>query len=349
MRVSDFDFDLPKSFIAQKPVDPRDNCRLLVFNTMENSVQHLRFFDIVDFLDPNDVLVLNTSKVIPARIIFSENGKECEIFLLKDLGGGEFLVLTRPGRKFPTGKVFSLSPRLKFEVRNIFEDGSRTIRFVGTYSPEIFTELLALGTIPLPPYLKADDGVSFADYQTIYATEDGSVAAPTAGLHFTENLLNDISRRGVETEELILHVGQGTFAPVKSENISDHKMHSEEYFISKDTASRLNFSRSQGKRFIAVGTTCVRTLESNFSLRNDFSSGRNETDIFIYPGVHEWRVVDGLITNFHLPKSTLLMLVASFLEHKGVVRPRERLLELYELAKSENYRFFSFGDAMFIY
>ncbi len=338
MKTSDFDFELPEEYIATSPTVPRDNCNLLVFNTATGAVFHKKFFEIGEFLNVNDVLVLNRSKVIPARFLFDKK----EIFLLKKLDNDSYQVLVRPGKFFKLGVKFEIDKHFFGEVRNVLDDGTRVVSFSGANVAE---KIKSFGKIPVPPYIKADLK-NPEDYQTIYAKEEGSVAAPTAGLHFTEKLFEELRNKGVQFEEVILHVGRGTFLPVNVEKLEDHVMHSEVFEMPEDTAFGLNRAVDENKRIIAVGTTSVRVLESNFN--DKFRSLSAETDIFIYPGKYKWKVVDGLITNFHLPKSTLVMLVASFLEHKGVENPVDKVLELYEIAKENNYRFYSFGDAMLL-
>ncbi len=344
MKTSFFDYNLPKKFIAQSPVSPRDSSKLMVYNTSTGEVLHKKFKNIGEFLGPKDVFVLNRSKVIPARILFKRDGKEREIFLLKQLGDDSFEVLVRPGKVFKKGLKIQINKELLCEVTNVLEE-SRTVRFFTSKKSDLNKILEKCGSVPLPPYIK-NKKVDAKSYQTVYAKEKGSVAAPTAGLHFTRSLIEKLKKKGVCFEEIILHVGRGTFSPVKTENIEEHKMHFEDFEISSETAKRLNFHKMHGKRIIAVGTTTVRVLESSFN--GKFSGKIGSTNIFIYPGKHNWKAADCLITNFHLPKSTLIMLVASFLEHKGIKNPVQKVLELYELAKSKNYRFYSFGDAMFL-
>ena len=345
MRTQDFNYYLPEQYIAQNPATPRDSSRLLVFDTEKDTVSHFRFRDISKFLHKNDALVLNESKVIPARILFDYKGKECEIFILKKVNKVCFECLVRPGKIFKVGVEVRINANLSITVDSITEFGGRILEFHGR---NVVSEIRKLGHMPLPPYIK-NTSAKDVRYQTVYASKEGSVAAPTAGLHFTKGLLHDLKDNGVDIEKVILHVGLGTFMPVKSDIIEDHKMHSEFFVISKRTADNLNSVRSNGGRVIAVGTTSVRVLESTYDSKKGFVSKSGDTDIFIYPGHHKWQAVDALVTNFHLPKSTLLMLVSSFLENKGVKNPTEKLLELYEIAKENKYRFYSFGDAVFIY
>ncbi|MDP2642611.1 MAG: tRNA preQ1(34) S-adenosylmethionine ribosyltransferase-isomerase QueA [Candidatus Peregrinibacteria bacterium] len=364
-RTSDFDYVLPKSFIAQNPVTPRDSSKMLVYDTANDKIYHKHFRDIVEYLKTGDTLVVNRSRVIPARILFGGHfGKpQKEIFLLKEESENIFNVLVKPGRLFLDGKSFIVAPDLHGEVLEILEDGTRNVKFWNPMAEDGFStevsdstvhELLEkYGRAPLPPYIK-ESTADFSQYQTVYAKEKGSVAAPTAGLHFTPALISKIRGVGVNMQEVLLHVGRGTFLPVSTEKLTEHKMHSEFYVFSKENADALNEAKNgiiggaknHSNRIIAVGTTSVRVLESVYD--NGFEPKSGETDIFIYPGKHEWKTVSGLITNFHLPKSTLIMLVASFLEHKGVKDPVAKILSLYEVAKENNYRFFSFGDAMMI-
>ena len=334
MKTSVFDYDLPKRFIAQEPASSRDHSKMMVFDRSTDRIQHKHFYDLLDLLDENDVLIVNKSKVIPARIIFEIDEKEREIFILRNLGDNKFKVLVRPGRFFKIGRKFHLDDVVFGEVEKVFDDGARIIQFND--------KIDRFGEVPLPPYITNHD-VEFSKYQTVYADPEGSVAAPTAGLHFTGELIQSLIKKGVCIEEVVLHVGRGTFLPVSTDDIRDHVMHSEYFELTDDTARRLDSHRKNGKRLIAVGTTSVRVLESSFVEGKGFIPNSKETDIFIYPG-YKWKAVDALITNFHLPKSTLLMLVASFLNDNDV----EKTKELYELAKEQNYRFYSFGDCMFL-
>lgn len=336
MKTNDFNYNLPKKFIAQKPVSPRDSSKLMVFNTKNSKILHRKFRNITEFLQKGDVLVVNRSKVIPARIIFKVSGKEKEVFLLRELKPQKYKVLVRPGRFFKIGAKFFLDKNVFGEVLEILDDGTRIIGFN--------SDVEKFGEVPIPPYIK-NKNVKFSQYQTVYAKEKGSVAAPTAGFHFTSRLLRELRKKGVQIEEIILHVGRGTFLPVSTERITDHVMHSEYFEFSKNVAEQLNQAKKEGRRIIAVGTTSVRVLES--CCKNKFVPRCGETDIFIYPG-YKWRAVDALITNFHLPKSTLIMLVAAFLEGKGVRNSVKEVLGLYGVAKKKNYRFYSFGDSMLI-
>ncbi len=346
--TSDFDYELAKSFIANSPIDPRDTSKLLVYDSANNVVQHKHFYDIVDLLDTKDLIVRNKSKVIAARIIFQMNGAEKEIFLLKQLSDFRYHVLVEPGKSFKKGRQISLTKGLKCLVEEVLDDGSRIVKFTNKTKGSLDNILDSIGKTPLPPYIE-NKNLDLNHYQTVYADKKGSVAAPTAGLHFTKSLTQKLKNKGVKVEEVILHVGRGTFSPILTDNIEDHKIHSENLILSNENAKNLNKFKKENYKFIAVGTTSVRVLESCYDTVKGFSSYEGETDIFIYPGQYQWKMVDKLITNFHLPKSTLIMLVASFLEHKGVKEPVKKILSLYEIAKKENYRFYSLGDAMFIF
>ncbi|MFA7685409.1 MAG: tRNA preQ1(34) S-adenosylmethionine ribosyltransferase-isomerase QueA [Candidatus Gracilibacteria bacterium] len=348
-KTEDFNYSLPKRFIAQNPVSPRDGSKLLVFDAQKNAICHKKFFKISDFLKKGDVLVVNVSKVIPARIVFHEGSSEREIFLLKDCDNNCYQAMVRPGKLFKIGKSFKISVGVECVVKEILDDGTRIIEFILKDKRRKIAKMIAeIGKIPFPPYV-GETSARPDQYQTVYAKTDGSVAAPTAGLHFTPSLIKKLKNKGVEVEEVLLHVSRGTFLPVKSEYVHEHKMHSECFTLDKKTAENLNRAKKEGKRIIAVGTTTVRVLESCYDLERGFVSQSGETDIFIYPGKYEWKIVDALITNYHLPKSTLLMLVSSFLESKGVKKSVEKLMDLYEIAKKEDYRFYSFGDAMFLF
>ena len=339
MNVSDFDFDLPETLIAQHPVEPRDASRLMVVNRDSGRVEHHTFRDLVALLQMGDVLVLNNTRVIPARLIGEKEGTEAkiEVLLLKRLELDVWEALVKPGKRLKVGqKVCFGNGILEGELQAILENGNRRIHF--TYSGVFETILDTLGTMPLPPYITAqldDQG----RYQTVYAKERGSVAAPTAGLHFTPELLGELRKKGVEIVEILLHVGLGTFRPVKVEEIREHVMHSEYYRVDPKVADRINQAKQDGRRVIAVGTTAARTLES-VGRQERVVPGEGWTDIFIYPG-YSFQVVDALLTNFHFPKSTLIMLVSA-------LAGRELILKAYEMAVEERYRFYSFGDAMLI-
>ncbi len=340
MKTSDFYYDLPKELIAQDPLADRSSSRLLVLDRRDGRIEHRVFTDITDYLRPGDCLVLNDTKVIPARLIGNkeDTGAEVEVFLLKRRDEGVWETLVRPGKKLRCGAVVSFgNDLLKCEIIEVLPDGNRLVRFI---YDGIFEEILdRLGQMPLPPYIthKLEDKNR---YQTVYARYEGSAAAPTAGLHFTEWLLDKIRDKGINICFVTLHVGLGTFRPVKVEDISEHHMHSEWYEITKETADTINRTKEAGGRIICVGTTSCRTIESASDENGIVQPGSKETDIFIYPG-YRFKVLDCLITNFHLPESTLLMLVSA-------LAGRENILNAYGCAIEERYRFFSFGDAMFI-
>ncbi len=340
MDVKDFYYELPKELIAQDPLEDRSASRLMVLNRATGEAEHKGFKDILDYLKPGDCLVINNTKVIPARLFGVKEGTQAkiELLLLKRRGDDVWETLVKPGRKAKTGTKISFGEGiLTGEILAVEEDGNRLIRF--DYEG-IFEEILdRLGQMPLPPYI-THQLKDKNRYQTVYARYEGSAAAPTAGLHFTEELLEQVRARGVKIAEITLHVGLGTFRPVKTENILDHHMHSEYYRISAEAAEKINRAKDEGHRVIAVGTTSTRTLEAAADVNGRLAETSGWTDIFIYPG-YEFRVIDGLITNFHLPESTLVMLVSAF-------AGREHVLSAYELAVQERYRFFSFGDAMLI-
>ncbi len=339
MKTHDFWYDLPEELIAQTPLEKRDASRLMVMSRRTGEVSHRHFYDIIDYLNPGDCLVMNDSRVLPARLLgHRPTGGAVEVLLLRDLGEKRWECLCKPGRKMQEGQqvVFG-NGELTATVREVQEDGNRVVEF--DYEG-IFLEVLErLGKMPLPPYIKAE----LQDqerYQTVYSRESGSAAAPTAGLHFTEELLDKIRRKGVKTAFVTLHVGLGTFRPVKAEEITDHHMHAELCMMNQETADLLNETRRDGGRIICVGTTSCRTLESLVNEDGSFAAKSKWTEIFIYPG-YTFKAMDGLITNFHLPESTLVMLVSAF-------AGREHVLNAYAQAVQERYRFFSFGDAMCI-
>jgi S-adenosylmethionine:tRNA ribosyltransferase-isomerase len=337
-KKSDFYYYLPEEQIAQTPVEPRDSSRLLVYNREKDTIEHRIFRDIIDYLQAGDVLVLNNTKVLPARMYaHTQNGGVVEVLLLKRIDKDVWEVLVKPGKKCTVGKKLTISDELSLTVEGITETGERIVRFeyVG-----VFEEILErVGTMPLPPYIK-QKLENQKRYQTVYAKTDGSAAAPTAGLHFTPELLQKIRDKGVEIAEVLLHVGLGTFRPVKEDIITDHKMHSEYYEVGEVAADIINRAKKEGRRIIAVGTTSVRTLESVADENGFVKPCHGNTEIFIYPP-YKFKCVDALITNFHLPESTLIMLVAA-------LTGREKILSIYETAVKEKYRFFSFGDAMFV-
>lgn len=340
LKKSDFYFDLPKELIAQDPLEERSSSRLLVLDRYTGAVSHHGFREVIDFLRPGDCLVLNNTKVIPARLLGEREGTgaHVEVLLLKRKGSDLWETLVKPGKKCRPGTRLSFgNGLLKAEVLEVVEEGNRLIRF--EYEG-VFEEVLdRLGEMPLPPYIthKLQDKNR---YQTVYAKYEGSAAAPTAGLHFTVELLKEIEAKGIRLAYVTLHVGLGTFRPVKEENVLEHHMHSEYFQVSEETARIINGTRSQGGRVICVGTTSCRTVESAADENGLVHSGSGSTEIFIYPG-YRFKVLDGLITNFHLPESTLIMLVSA-------LAGRENVMRAYEEAVRERYRFFSFGDAMLI-
>jgi len=336
MHLADFDYHLPKELIAQRPLKDRDQSKLMVLNRTDQTIEHHQFFELPDLLDKNSVLVLNESKVIPARLRFRMGNGHAEILLVKPIHDDVWECMVRPGRRFEPRTEVQIDTECSFHVKNITPHGLRTIKF----SCDDFKAYLQKhGHTPTPPYIK--DEVEDPDvYQTVYAKEEGSVAAPTAGFHFTSRVFDALKKKGIQTEFITLHVGLGTFQPVKTDNITEHPMHSEWFSLSDDTAERLNKAKKDGKRIVAVGTTSVRVLETCSNSDRKLTPCSGETDIFIYPG-YQWKFVDQLITNFHVPKSTLVMLVSSF-------AGRDFTLKAYETAKREHYRFFSFGDSMLI-
>lgn len=340
MRVSDFNFDLPEGLIAQEPLKDRQMSRLMIVDKESGQIEHGIFKDIIDYLEEGDCLVLNDTRVIPARLIGEkeETGGKIEFVLLKRINGDVWEVILKPGRRAKIGARFIFGKgELKAEIVDIIEEGNRLVRF--EYDG-VFEEILdRVGIVPLPPYItkKLEDSER---YQTVYSRLRGSAAAPTAGLHFTNELLNKITEKGVKIAYVTLHVGLGTFRPVKTENILEHKMHSEFYSLGSDACEKINNSRNNKKKVIAVGTTSCRVLETAGKDNGFLEEGTGWTNIFIYPG-YTFKVVDKIITNFHLPESTLIMLISAF-------AGREKILKAYETAIEEKYRFFSFGDAMFI-
>ena len=340
MKLEEFDYNLPEELIAQTPIKQRDASRLMVLDKKNGELVHKHFYDIIDYLNPGDTLVLNDTKVLPARLIGEKVSTKAviEVLLLKNKEGDTWECLVKPARRIHVGDVVSFGDGLlKLTCTEVKDEGIRV--FDASYEG-IFYELLdKLGTMPLPPYIheKLEDKDR---YQTVYAKEIGSAAAPTAGLHFTEELLERIKEKGINVVYLTLHVGLGTFRPVKVEDVTKHKMHSEFYSLSSEVANILNKTRENGKRIIAVGTTSTRTLETVYEKFGEFREDNGFTDIFIYPG-KEVKSIDGLITNFHLPKSTLIMLVSA-------IAGKDNILNAYNTAVKEKYRFFSFGDAMFI-
>ena len=339
MKTRDFWYDLPEELIAQTPLQKRDSSRLLVMDKDSGTVSHRHFFDVLDYLQPGDCLVMNDSRVLPARLLgHRPTGGAVELLLLRDLGNKQWECLAKPGRKLQAGQeVLFGDGSLTATVVSVKEDGNRIVAF---HYEGIFLEVLErLGKMPLPPYIR-EELQDQERYQTVYSKQVGSAAAPTAGLHFTNELLEKIRQKGVQTAFVTLHVGLGTFRPVKAETIAEHHMHSELCMITEKTAAILNATKAAGGRVICVGTTSCRTLESLVKADGTFEAASKWTEIFIYPG-YQFQAMDGLITNFHLPESTLVMLVSAF-------AGRERVLRAYEEAVQEKYRFFSFGDAMMI-
>ena len=337
-KKSDFYYDLPESQIAQTPAEPRDSSRLLVYDRKKKKIEDKIFRDIADYLQAGDVLVVNNTKVIPARMYaLTPHGGVVEVLLLKRYDLRTWEVLMRPGKKGKIGVKMTIGDKLSFEVKDITETGERIIEF--SYEGTFEDVLNEVGTMPLPPYIR-EKLENQARYNTVYSKVDGSAAAPTAGLHFTDALLEKLKNKGVEIAEVLLHVGLGTFRPVSEEIITDHKMHSEYYEIGEESAEIINRAKREGRRVIAVGTTSVRTLESVAADDGTVRACSGNTEIFLYPP-YKMKCVDALVTNFHLPESTLIMLVAC-------LTGREEILNVYEYAVENKYRFFSFGDACLI-
>lgn len=340
MKTSDFDYNLPEELIAQTPVEPRDHSRLLVYDRADGSIRHLHFYDLPRFLNAGDVMVINDTRVIPARLLGEkeETHVPVEILLLKRLEKDLWEALVRPGRRLAPGTWCSFGDGLlRAEIVDRAPEGARLVRF---HYQGVFEEILdRLGQMPLPPYIheRLQDRER---YQTVYAREEGSAAAPTAGLHFTPELLEQIREKGVEIVPVLLHVGLGTFRPVKEEDVSQHQMHVEHYEVTPEAAERINRARAEGHRCVCIGTTSVRTLETASTEDGLVHAQNGDTGIFIMPGYH-FKATDALVTNFHLPQSTLLMLISALMG-------REEALRVYNIAVEEKYRFFSFGDAMLI-
>ena len=342
MNRSDYYFDLPQELIAQYPADPRDHSRLLVMDRLSGKLEDRVFYNIVDYLRDGDVIVINNSKVIPARLYRKKKtGANIEILLLKQLGNNSWECLVRPGKRLQKGTEVIISEELGLyaTVDDYLEDGKRTVTFSYPDSTNFYTILDEVGKMPVPPYI-TKELENNDDYQTVYAKPLGSAAAPTAGLHYTEELIEKIKQNGVEFAEVTLHVGLGTFRPVKEEDITKHIMHSESYSIDEKNAGIIQKAKDEGRRVICTGTTSCRTLESIYAKYHTICACHEDTDIFIYPG-YEFKVMDGLITNFHLPESTLIMLVCAFAGY-------ENTMNAYKHAVDDKYRFFSFGDAMLI-
>lgn len=339
MKTSDFFYELPEQLIAQHPAEPRDSSRLLVIDRKTGAWEDKVFTDVIDYLRAGDVLVVNNTKVIPARLIGHRKGftGEVEFLLLRRIDYTHWRCIVRPGKKLNVGAEVVFSDQLSARVTERGEEGERVVEFI---FDGVFEDILSkVGAMPLPPYIK-EKLTDNSKYQTVYSKIDGSAAAPTAGLHFTEALLDKIRAKGVKIVEILLHVGLSTFRPVKAENIEDHKMHNEYYEISEAAAAEINAAKAEGRRIVSVGTTSVRTLESAADKPGHVVAGSGNTEIFIYPP-YEFKIVDVLITNFHLPESTLLMLVSAFMG-------REKILAAYKHAVDSKYRFFSFGDACLI-
>ena len=339
---STYYYDLAEEQIAQTPIEPRDHSRLLCYNRKTEKIEHKHFYDILDFLKPGDVLVVNNSKVLPARLFGfkSTTGAKIEILLQKRIDLKNWEVIAKPQKRLAVGTEIIFNENIKCFVTEIGDYGSCKVRFEYSDDKPFEAHLIEIGTMPLPPYIK-EKLKNQNRYQTVYAKVNGSSAAPTAGLHFTKELIEKIKAKGVEFVEVLLHVGLGTFRPVKEDNIKDHEMHSEYFEISPEVADTINKAKAEGRRVIAVGTTSIRVLESGVDENGKLQPQKRETKIFIYPP-YKFKMVDALITNFHLPESTLIMLISAFI---GDI---DKTLDLYKLAVNEKYRFFSFGDAMFI-
>lgn len=342
MNKSDFFYDLPESLIAQHPLEPRDSSRLMVLSKESTEIEHKHFYDICDYLKAGDCLILNNTRVLPARIYGTKNGTGAvvEFLLLKQIEADVWETLAGPGKRAKEGTEFTFGDGiLSAKVESVLENGNRIIRFTYDKSDNIFNILDKIGQMPLPHYI-TEELQDKERYQTVYSKELGSAAAPTAGLHFTSEILEKLKLKGVNIGYVTLHVGLGTFRPVKAERIEDHLMHSEHYFLPQETADLINRTKKNGGRVIAVGTTSCRTLESCATFRGEICEDERMTDIFIYPG-YSFKCIDGLLTNFHLPESTLIMLVSAFYGYN-------KTLDAYKTAVEERYRFFSFGDAMLI-
>ena len=342
MNKSDFFYDLPEELIAQTPLEPRDSSKMMVLSKENDNILHKHFYDVCDYLNEGDTLILNNTRVLPARIygVKEETGAVVEFLLLNQLENDVWEALAGPGKRAKVGTVFSFGEGiLKCEVTEVLENGNRIIKFNYDKNDNFFNVLDKVGEMPLPHYI-TEELQDKERYQTVYSKELGSAAAPTAGLHFTNEILNKLKSKGVNIGYVTLHVGLGTFRPVKAEKIEDHKMHTEHYHLPKETAELIINTKKAGGRVIAVGTTSCRTLESVATFCGEIKEDDRNTDIFIYPG-YKFKCIDGLITNFHLPESTLIMLVSAFYGY-------EKTLKAYKTAVDEKYRFFSFGDCMII-
>ena len=346
MLVSEFDYELPEELIAQMPADKRENSRMMVLNRENQTIEHKHFYDIVDLLDENTLLVLNNTKVLPARLYGTkETGAKIEVFLLECKSGKEWSCLIKPSKRVKPDTIIKISDELQVRaIKRLEEDGEWLVEMI--YEGDLFEILHKVGNIPLPPYIERKiqneelKNFDMERYQTVYAKDEGSVAAPTAGLHFTKEILEKLKAKGVEIAYVTLNVGLGTFRPVKCENITDHKMHSETFEITQETADIINRAKASGKKITAVGTTTVRTLETAFQKYGKIQACHDHSELFIYPP-YEFKVIDRLITNFHLPKSTLLMLVSA-------LAGKDFIFKAYKEAVQNRYRFFSYGDCMFI-
>ena len=347
MHILEFDYELPEELIAQRPSEKRENSKMMVLNKEHRQIEHKNFFNIVDYLDENCVLILNNTKVMPARLYgYKDTGAKIEVFLLKKYDdANRWEVLIRPSKRVRVGTIIKVSEELSVEVMMpLPDDGKWVVKMI--YEGDLLQILHKVGNIPLPPYIERKMAteelrqLDFERYQTVYAKNEGSVAAPTAGLHFTEDILNKLKEKGVEIGYVTLDVGIGTFRPVKCENILEHQMDSEAFEISEETAELINRAKAQGKKIVAVGTTTVRTLESAYKIYGEIKACKSASNLFIYPP-YKFKVVDKLITNFHLPKSTLLMLVSA-------LATKDFIFESYAEAIKEKYRFYSYGDCMFI-
>ena len=353
MNISEFDYELPEELIAQMPSDKRENSKMMVLNSVEQTIEHKHFYDITDYLDDNCILVLNNTKVLPARLYgFKETGAKIEVFLLeavnnetKNENTSLWKALIKPSKRVKPGNLIKISEELSVKaIQRLEDDGEWLVEL--NFDGDLFEILHKVGNIPLPPYIERKvqseelKNFDMERYQTVYAKDEGSVAAPTAGLHFTQEILDKLKAKGVEIVYITLNVGLGTFRPVKCENILDHKMHSETFEITKDAADRINKAKSEGKKLVAVGTTTVRTLETAYQKYGCIKACHDHSELFIYPP-YEFKVIDKLITNFHLPKSTLLMLVSA-------LAGKDFIFNAYQEAVKHHYRFFSYGDCMFI-
>ncbi len=346
MKTSDFDYELPENLIAQFPTQKRSESKMLVLDKSKQTLEHKHFYDIVDYLTDNDILVLNNTKVIPARLFGTkETGAKIEVFLLKDLKNGRWEVLMKPAKRVHLNDKIKISDELSVIAKEQMEDGKRIVEIV--CDGDIYDLLNKYGNIPLPPYIErkmTSDEIKKLDYnryQTVYAKNEGSVAAPTAGLHFTEEILQKLKNKGVTVCYVTLNVGLGTFRPVKCDDVTEHKMDSEEFEISEETARVITEGKANGKNIVAVGTTSVRTLETAYAQFGEIKACKSSSRLFIYPP-YEFKVIDKLITNFHLPKSTLIMLVSAF-------AGKDFVFKAYKTAVENNYRFYSYGDCMFIH